>query len=67
MPDPRPLVLALALEAAPMGVVRLARPGWRRSAFVCLVVTDPHRDEAAGSRCLPPRVADTGSEVLFRR
>jgi hypothetical protein len=37
------LFLALALEAAPLGVVRLARPAWRRSAYVATLVVDPDR------------------------
>jgi hypothetical protein len=41
MADPRPLFLALALEAAPLGVVRLARPAWRRSAYVATLVVEP--------------------------
>ena len=41
MPDARPLFLALALEASPLGVVRLARPAWRRSAYVATLVVDP--------------------------
>jgi hypothetical protein len=46
VPDARPLFLALALEAAPLGVVRLARPAWRRSAYVAALVVDPDRDTA---------------------
>lgn len=45
MPDARPLFLALALEAAPLGVVRLARPVWRRSAYVTALVKEPDEDE----------------------
>jgi hypothetical protein len=41
MPDARPLFLALALDAAPMGVVRLARFAWRRSAYVTSLVSEP--------------------------
>jgi len=41
VPDARPLFLALALEAAPLGVVRLARPAWRKSAYVATLVVKP--------------------------
>lgn len=41
MPDVRPLFLTLALEAAPLGVVRLARPAWRKSAYVATLVVEP--------------------------
>ena len=46
MPDARPLLLALALEAAPLGAVRLARYAWRRSAYVATLVIEP--DEVPG-------------------
>gem|GEM_PF-1972757 len=45
VPDARPLFLALALEAAPLGVVRLARPAWRRSAYVTTLAVDPDSTE----------------------
>lgn len=45
MPDARPLFLALALDAAPLGVVRLARAGWRRSAYVATLVVVPDATE----------------------
>ena len=45
MPDARPYFLAFALEAAPLGVVRLARPAWRRSAYVAALVVDPDATE----------------------
>jgi hypothetical protein len=48
MPDARPLVLALALEAAPLGVVRLARPSRGKSAYVATLVVDPDDYEPAG-------------------
>lgn len=48
MPDARPLFLVLALEAAPMGVVRLARPAWRRSAYVAALVVEPEDIQPAG-------------------
>ncbi len=47
VPDARPLLLALALEAAPLGVVRLARPAWRRSAYVATLVVEPDDYEPA--------------------
>jgi hypothetical protein len=40
VPDARPYLLAIALEAAPLGLVRLARPVRRRSAYVASLVTD---------------------------
>ena len=60
MPDARPLFLALALEAAPLGVVRLARPAWRRSAYVATLVIDPDDYEMAGLV-----ETDSGVEVLW--
>ncbi len=53
MPDTRPLILAIALEAAPMGAVRLMRSAGRRSAYVTTLVVDPARDMAGymGSCC----------------
>lgn len=41
MVDARPLFLAFALEAAPLGVVRLAGPAWRKSAYVATLVVRP--------------------------
>ena len=61
MADGRPLLLALALEAAPLGVVRLARPAWRRSAYVAPLVVDPDDHEAAGLI-----ETDPGVDVLWR-
>ena len=48
MPDARPLVLALVLEAAPLGVVRLARPAWRRSAYVATLLAEKEPDTVDG-------------------
>ena len=45
MLDTRPYLFALALEAAPLGVVRLARPAWRRSAYVTPLVSEPDNAE----------------------
>jgi len=61
VPDARPLFLALALEAAPLGVVRLARPAWRRSAYVATLVVEPDDHEPTG-------VIETGAgvDVLWR-
>lgn len=61
MPDARPFVFALALEAAPLGVVRLARPAWRRSAYVATLVVDPDDYEPAGVI-----ETDSGVDVLWR-
>ena len=46
VPDARPLILALALEAAPMGAVRLMRSSWQKSAYVATLVVAPDRDTA---------------------
>jgi hypothetical protein len=51
MPDARPYFLALALEAAPLGVVRLARPVGRKSAYVTSLVTEA--DTSATTWTLP--------------
>jgi hypothetical protein len=48
MADARPYLLALALEAAPLGAVRLARPAWRRSAYVATLVVEPDDYQPAG-------------------
>jgi hypothetical protein len=60
VPDARPLLLVVALEAAPLGVVRLARPAWRRSAYVATLVVGPDDYE--------PALVETGSgvDVLWR-
>ena len=64
MPDARPLVLALALEAAPLGVVRLARPAWRRSAYVATLVAEPDRDAVAEPWTV---LRDSSAEFPIRR
>ena len=56
MPDARPYFLAFALEAAPLGVVRLARPAWRKSASVAALVVDPEVTES-------PRAVPTRTEL----
>ena len=61
MPDARPLFLALALEAAPLGVVRLARPAWRKSAYVATLVVEPDDYEPAGLI-----ETESGVDVLWR-
>jgi hypothetical protein len=43
--DARPYLFALALEASPLGVVRLARPGWRKSAYVATLLVRRERVE----------------------
>jgi hypothetical protein len=48
MADARPYFLALALEAAPLGAVRLARPAWRKSAYVAPLVVEPDSRQPAG-------------------
>jgi len=69
MPDTRPLILAIALEAAPMGAVRLMRSSGQRSAYVATLVVDPVRDTAANSWTVPPQTApwDSPAGVHFRR
>ena len=56
MPDARPLFVAIAIEAAPLGVVRLARPAWRKSAYVATLVVDPEVIES-------PRAVPTRTEI----
>jgi len=48
MPDARPYMLALTLEAAPLGAVRLAKPAWRKSAYVATLVVEPDDYQPAG-------------------
>jgi hypothetical protein len=66
VPDARPLFLALALEAAPLGVVRLARPAWRKSAFVTTLLVNPDR---ANVQFAVPASADIQNAAIsfFRR
>ena len=61
MPDARPLFLALALDAAPLGVVRLARAGWRRSAYVATLVVEPGDYQPVGFI-----ETESGVDVLWR-
>ena len=60
MADARPFLLALALEAAPLGAVRLARSAWRRSAYVASLV-EPDDYEPAGFV-----ETESGIDVLWR-
>ena len=64
MPDARPYFLALALEAAPLGVVRLARPAWRRSAYVATLVVEPDGDDAQSA---VPETQNPSVDFIFRR
>jgi len=48
MLDARPLFLALALEAAPMGAVRLSRSMGQKSAYVATLVVEPDDYQPAG-------------------
>jgi hypothetical protein len=67
MADGRPLFLALALEAAPLGVVRMARPAWRRSAYVATLVVAPDGD---GVQSIAPAQVETQKpsvDFIFRR
>ncbi|MBN2464728.1 hypothetical protein JXD38_03775 [candidate division WOR-3 bacterium] len=61
MADVRPLVLALALEAAPLGVVRQARPARRKSAYVVTLVVEPDDYEPVGLV-----ETESGIDVLWR-
>ncbi|HTW92471.1 MAG TPA: hypothetical protein VMH22_12280 [bacterium] len=60
MADARPLFLAIALEAAPLGVVRLARPARQRSAYVATLVVEPNDYQPAGFI-----ETETGVDVLW--
>jgi hypothetical protein len=65
--DARPLFLALAIEAAPLGVVRLARPAWRKSAYVTTLVVN---SDWANVKFAVPASADTQNAAInffFRR
>jgi len=63
------LILAIALEAAPMGAVRLMRSSGQRSAYVATLVVAPNRDAAANPGTVRtwafPR--DSSDGVLLRR
>ncbi|GEM_PF-2089366 len=56
MPDARPLFLVLALEAAPMGAVRLMRSSGQKSAYVATLVVEPDDYQPVG-------LIETGSGV----
>jgi hypothetical protein len=56
MPDARPLFLALVLEAAPMGAVRLMRSSGQKSVYVATLVVEPDDYQPAG-------LIETGSGV----
>jgi hypothetical protein len=60
--DSRVLLLALALEATPAGVSRLARFGRQKSAFVATLVAEPGDYGVMGF--LP---TESGLDVLWRR
>jgi len=65
--DTRPLFLALAIEAAPLGVVRLARPAWRKSAYVTTLVVN---SDWANVKFAVPASADIQNAAInffFRR
>jgi len=67
MPDARPLFLALALEAAPLGVVRLARPAWRRSAYVATLVVGPGGDGFQSAVPAQAEPQNPSVDFIFRR
>ena len=67
MPDARPLFLALALEAAPLGVVRLARPAWRRSAYVAALVVAPGGDGIQSTSPAQVETQNPSVEFILRR
>jgi len=61
MPDARPLVLAFALEAAPMGAVRLMRARSQKSAYVATLVVDPNTTPRPWT--IPPEALNGESPV----
>jgi len=65
--DARPLLFALALEAAPLGVVRLARPVWRRSAFVATMVGDPAAADVRFTAAAPAEQQNPSVDFISRR
>ena len=67
MPDARPLFLALALEAAPLGVVRLARPAWRRSAYVATLVVEPDGDDVQFTVPAQAETQNSSVDLILRR
>jgi hypothetical protein len=67
VPDARPLFLALALEAAPLGVVRLARPAWGRSAYVAALVAEPDGVDLQFGIPAPADTQNPSVEFIFRR
>jgi len=67
VPDARPLFLALALEAAPLGVVRLARPAWRKSAYVATLVVEPDGADLQFNVPAPADTQNPSSDFFFRR
>ena len=67
MPDARPLFLALALEAAPLGVVRLARPAWGRSAYVATLVVELDGDDVQSTVPAQAETQDSSVDFTFRR
>ncbi len=67
MPDPRPYFLALALESAPLGVVRLARPARKSSAYVAAQVADPAASDVQWDVPAPDAPDDTAAGFCYRR
>jgi hypothetical protein len=67
VPDARPLFLALALEAAPLGVVRLARPVWRKSAYVATLVVELAGDGVQSAAPAQAEPQNPSVEFIFRR
>ena len=62
MPVSRALLLALAIEATPAGVSRLARFGRQKSAFVATLVLEPDDYGVIGFLS-----TESGFDVLWRR
>jgi hypothetical protein len=67
VPDARPYFLALVLEAAPLGVVRLARPTWRRSAYVATLVVEPDGDDTQSAVPAQVETQNPSVDFIFRR
>ena len=67
MLDTRPYLLAFALEAAPLGVVRLARPAWRRSAYVATLVVAPDGYEVQSAVPAQVETQNPSVDLIFRR
>jgi hypothetical protein len=61
------LFLALAIEAAPLGVVRLARPAWRKSAYVATLVVAPYGADVQSTAPAQGETQNPSVGFIFRR